>query len=121
VIDQDELGALFGGLRAIVTIADQDGRIVFMNDLAIDHYADRGGEALFGTRLSDCHNPTSQSKIRQLYTRYRAGDLIPTRYHEEKEDGLAESIVVIPLVVRGQFRGVAELMWSERPELVFER
>jgi hypothetical protein len=120
MIDQAELGALFGGLRAIVTVAGEDGRIVFMNDLAIEHYAERGEEGLIGTRLSDCHNPTSQSKIEQLYTRYRAGDLIPTRYYEEKEDGLGESIVVIPLVVRGQFRGVAELMWSERPELVSE-
>jgi hypothetical protein len=91
-----------------------------MNDLAIDHYADRGGEALMGTSLSDCHSPISQSKIQQMYTRYRAGDLIPTRYHEQKGDGLAESIVLIPLIVAGKFRGVAELMWTERPELVFE-
>jgi hypothetical protein len=120
VIDQDGLGALFGGLRATLTVADEHGRILFMNDLAIEHYSDRGGEALIGTSLSDCHNPTSQSKIRQMYTRYRAGDLIPTRYHEEKEAGLAKSIVLIPLIVAGQFRGVAELMWTERPELVLE-
>jgi PAS domain-containing protein len=120
MIDQDRLGALFGGLRAIVTVADEDGRIVFMNDLAIDHYADRGGEALIGTSLSDCHNPSSQSKIQQLYVRYRADDFIPTRYHEEKGDGLAESIVLIPLIVAGQFRGIAELIWTERAELVFE-
>jgi hypothetical protein len=120
MIDQDGLGALFGGLRAIVTVADEDSRIIFMNDLAIQHYADRGGDALIGTRLSDCHNPASQIKIRQMYTRYRAGDVTPTRYHEEKGDDLAESILLVPLIVSGQFRGVAELMWTERPELVFE-
>lgn len=120
MIDRDELGALFDGLRAILTVADEDGRIVFMNDLAIEHYGDRGGEALIGTSLHDCHNPTSQSKIRQMYARYRGGDMAPTRYHEEKGDGLAEGIVLIPLIVAGQFRGVAELMWNERPELVIE-
>jgi hypothetical protein len=120
MIDHNELGLLFDGLRAIVTVADEDARIIFMNDLAIGHYADRGGEALVGTGLHDCHNPTSQDKIRQLYTRYRAGDLVPTRYHEERGNGLAESIVLIPLIVAGQFRGVAELMWTERPELMFE-
>jgi hypothetical protein len=120
VIDHRKLGALFGGLRAIVTVADEDGYIIFMNDLAMEHYGDRGGEKLIGTRLHDCHNSASQEKIRELYTRYHAGDLIPTRYHEEKGDGLAESIVLIPLMVAGQFRGVAELMWTERPELVFE-
>jgi hypothetical protein len=120
MISQDELGALFGGLRAIVTVADEDSRIIFMNDLAIEHYGDRGGETLIGTSLRDCHSPASQNRIRQMYARYRAGDLTPTRYHEEKGDGLAENIVLIPLVVEGQFRGVAELIWSERPELVFE-
>jgi DUF438 domain-containing protein len=121
VIALSELGALFAGLCTTVTVADEDGRIVFMNDRAIAHYADRGGTALIGTNLHDCHNPTSQEKIRQMYARHRAGDLSPTRYHEEREDGSAHSIVVIPITVDGQFRGIAELMWSERPELVFEK
>jgi DUF438 domain-containing protein len=120
MIDQAELGALFGGLRAIITVADEDGRIIFLNDLGIEHYADRGGAALIGTSLRDCHNPSSQSKIREIYTRYRAGDMTPIRYHEENGDGLTESIVLMPLVVEGQFRGVAELVWSERPGLAFE-
>jgi len=120
MIDYEELGALFEGLRAGITVADQDGCIVFLNDLAIDHYGDRGGEALVGTDLHDCHNPESQKKIKELYARYRAGDLTPTRYHEQKGNGLAESIVLIPLIVDGCFRGVAELMWDERPDLVFE-
>jgi hypothetical protein len=120
MIDQEKLGALFGGLRAILTVADEDGHIIYMNDLAIDHYADRGGEALIGTSLHKCHSLSSQDKIEQMYTRHRAGDLIPTRYHEEKGDGLGESIVVFPLVVAGQFRGIAELLWTERQELVFE-
>jgi DUF438 domain-containing protein len=121
VIERSELGTLFDGLRATVTIADENGRIIFLNDLAMAHYADRGAGALIGTHLDDCHNPTSQKKIRRMYARYRAGDLSPTRYHEEQEDGTAHSIVVIPITVEGQFRGIAELMWSERPELVFEK
>jgi PAS domain-containing protein len=120
LIDRKELGTLFQGLRAVITIADETGRIVFLNDRAIEHYGDRGGEALLGTDIHDCHNPASQAKIEALYARYRAGDLAPTRYHQTKEDGLAESIVLVPIVADGRFRGVAELMWDERPELVFE-
>jgi len=120
VIDKEHLGRLFEGLRAAVTIADENGRIIFLNDLAIEHYGDRGGEALLGTDLHDCHNPQSQAKIETLYARYRAGDLTPTRYHEENGAGPAESTVLIPLTVDGHFQGVAELMWHERPELVFE-
>jgi len=53
-----------------------------------------------------------------MYARYRAGDLTPTRYHEDKGDGVGETIVLIPLVTDGRLRGVAELMWEERAELV---
>lgn len=120
MIDQRELGALFSGLRAGVTLADATGRIVFLNDRAIAHYKDRGGKRLVGTNLNDCHNPASQAKIRELYARHRAGDLTPTRYHEDKGNGSAKGIVLIPIVVDGQFRGIAELTWDERPELVFE-
>ncbi len=120
MINLTDLGTLFGGLRAAVTVADEKYHIVFMNDLAIEHYATRGGETLVGTNLLDCHNAESQARIREMYARYRAGDLIPTRYHEDKGNGCGESILLIPLVVRDQFQGVAELIWSERPDLVFE-
>ena len=58
--------------------------------------------------------------IRAAYARYRAGDLTPTRYHAQKEGGVLESIVHIPLMVEGQFRGIAELIWNERADLVFD-
>ncbi|MBU0702347.1 MAG: hypothetical protein KKC18_00575 [Chloroflexi bacterium] len=115
-----ELGALFDGLRAAVTIADEEYRIIFMNDLALEHYADRGGEALVGTDLLDCHNDESQTQLRQMYARYRAGDLTPTRYRKDEGNGLGKSDVMIPLVVEGRFRGITELIWHERPDLVFE-
>ena len=88
MIGPAELGALFSGLRAAVTVADQDYRILFMNDLAIEHYATSGGEKLVGTNLLDCHNAKSQAQIREMYARYRAGDLIPNRYHKDEGDGL---------------------------------
>ena len=120
MISKAELGALFDGLRATVTIADEEFRILFMNDLAIEHYAYGGGEALIDTDLLDCHNAESQALLHEMYARYRAGDLTPTRYHTDKGAGLGKSIVFIPLIVKGQFRGVAELIWRERSDLVFE-
>jgi len=118
-MDYGELGKLFEGLRAVVTIADETGHIIYLNDLALQHYGDRGGEQLVGTHLNDCHNPTSQAEIEAMYARYRTGDFTPTRYHHVKEDGLDETIVLIPLVTDVRLRGVAELMWNERTELVF--
>ena len=121
MIDRAELGALFDGLRASVTIADQNYRIRFMNDRSVAFYAEDGGAELLGKDLLDCHNAGQCAVIRDSYARYRAGDLTPTRYHAHKEGEAPESIVHIPLVVEGQFRGIAELIWTERAELVFVR
>ena len=118
--DLPEPGTLLGGLRAAVTIADEEYRIVFMNDLAIEHYGSRGGAALIGTNLLDCHNAESQMQLRQMYSRYQVGDLCPTRYREETGNGRWKSALFIPVVVRGQFQGVTELLWTERTDLVFE-
>ncbi len=118
--DPQETHALLGGLRASVTVADEFFRIIFMNDLAIEHYAHGGGAALLGTALLDCHNANSQDVMRELYARYRAGDLAPTRYRDVKKDGRVRSIIMIPLIVDDQFRGIVELGWDERPELVIE-
>jgi len=120
VIDKAALGTLFGGLRAAVTIADQDYQISFMNDRAAEFYAEDGGEKLIGRNLLDCHRDEHKTVIRAAYDRYRAGDLTPTRCHAQKEGGSPESIVHIPLMVEGQFRGIAELIWNERADLVFD-
>ena len=116
-----ELGTFLGGLRVAVTVADETYRIVFMNDLALEHYAAQGGENLIGTDLLDCHNATSQTSLRRTYERYRTGDLAPTRYRIAKKDGRIQSIVLIPLIVGSQFKGIAELLWTEHPELVFDK
>ena len=120
VIDKAALGTLFDGLRAAVTIADQDYQISFMNDRATAFYAEDGGAKLIGRNLLDCHRDEHKVVIRAAYARYRAGDLTPTRYHAQKEAGAPESIVHIPLVVEGEFRGIAELIWNERADLVFD-
>jgi hypothetical protein len=120
VSDLPEPGRLLGGLRAAVTIADAAYRIVFMNDLAVEHYGSRGGATLIGTNLLDCHNAESQAELRHMYARYRAGDLAPTRHRKAEGNGIWKGALFIPVVVEGQFQGVAELQWHERADLVFE-
>jgi hypothetical protein len=120
MIEKTELGALFGGLRAAVTITDENYLITFMNDRSMAYYADDGGAELIGKDVLNCHKAEHQAIIREAYGRYRAGDYTPTRYREKKEDASAMSIVHIPLVVDREFRGLAELIWSERSDLVFD-
>jgi hypothetical protein len=58
--------------------------------------------------------------LQEMYARYRAGDLTPTRYHEDKGDGLGRSILFLPLVIDDEFRGVTELIWHERADLILD-
>jgi PAS domain-containing protein len=120
MIGKVELGALFEGLRAAVTVTDENFQITFMNDRAIEYYAEDGGAELIGTDVLECHEAEHQVIIREAYARYRAGDLTPTRYRTDAEGGRTVGIVHIPLMVEGRFRGLTELIWSERSELVFE-
>jgi hypothetical protein len=53
VIDKAALGTLFDGLRAAVTIADQDFQISFMNDRAAAVYAEDGGVELIWNERAD--------------------------------------------------------------------
>ncbi len=64
MIDRAELGSLFEGLRAAVTIADQDFHIRFMNDRAAAFYAEDGGVELIGRNLLDCHRDEHKAVIR---------------------------------------------------------
>jgi PAS domain-containing protein len=120
MIGKMELGALFEGLRAAVTVTDENFQITFMNDRSIEYYADDGGAELIGTDVLDCHEAEHQTIIRKAYDRYHAGDFTPTRYRTNGEGGRTVGIIHIPLVVEGRFRGLAELIWSERSDLVFE-
>jgi transcriptional regulator with PAS, ATPase and Fis domain len=49
-----------------VTVCDINGIIVYMNEKSISNFSKWGGKELIGKSLFDCHNPTSNEKIREL-------------------------------------------------------
>lgn len=57
VLDQD---------RSPVVICDLQHTIVYMNAAAITNYAKRGGAALVGRNLLDCHNSSSADTINKV-------------------------------------------------------
>lgn len=50
---------------APIVVCDLQHTIVYMNPAAIRRYEKRGGAALVGRSLLDCHNAVSGEKIRQ--------------------------------------------------------
>ena len=62
-----DIGIFFKGIidgdEQAVVICDTEHTIVYMNPSAVRRYSKRGGEALVGKSLLDCHNPTSRGII----------------------------------------------------------
>jgi len=53
---------------AAITVCDTHGLILEMNDKAALTFEDEGGANLVGSNLMDCHNATSQARIKELLT-----------------------------------------------------
>ena len=54
------------GFPGAVTVSDADHRVVFMNHAAADTWKSKGGMALVGEDLLDCHNDRSRAIIEEL-------------------------------------------------------
>lgn len=51
---------------APVVVCDTSHKIIYMNPTAIARYSKRGGAALIGQSLLDCHNEDSNNKIKAV-------------------------------------------------------
>lgn len=79
IIDQDPTS---------VVICNLDHIILYMNPAAVSNYAKRGGAALIGKSLLDCHNPESCKRIREV-SAWFASNVSHNRVHtfyNEKQD-----------------------------------
>lgn len=79
VVDSDQMP---------VVICDLEHMIVYMNPAAVERYAKRGGSALVGKSLLDCHNSDSNEKIKQVVDWFKsdtANNRIFT-FHNPKEN-----------------------------------
>lgn len=54
------------GFPGAVTVSDRAHTVVYMNEVAAETWASRGGKALEGTSLLDCHGPRARKIIEEL-------------------------------------------------------
>lgn len=52
---------------APVVICNTEHEIIYMNPMAVERYAKRGGAKLIGRSLLDCHNAESNQKIKLFW------------------------------------------------------
>ena len=71
-----------------VVICNLEHEIIYMNPAAVTAYAKRGGTALVGRSLLDCHNPESCEKIHKVvdwFAESKDHNVIYT-FHNEKQN-----------------------------------
>ena len=73
---------------AAVVICDLHHTIVYMNPTAIERYSKRGGVALIGQSLLNCHNANSSIIINKVIDWFKSdkGHNIIHTYYNEKEN-----------------------------------
>jgi transcriptional regulator with PAS, ATPase and Fis domain len=96
----------YDSLPVPVTFCDSDGIIVAMNDAAAKSFADRGGRALIGSNLLDCHNVDSQAKIRRMLAEHSQ-----SVYTSEK-NGRKLLVYQAPWYRDGEFAGLVEISFD---------
>lgn len=99
------------GFAGAVTVCDQDGVILEMNDRAVEVFREQGGRALLGTNLLDCHPEPSRTTLRELLRAPRRNV-----YTIEKR-GQRKLIYQTPWYAGGAYQGYVELSLELPPEL----
>jgi len=88
---------------AAVTICDENGIILEMNDRAAESFADSGGRSLVGTNVLDCHPEPARSKLQSLMDERR------TNVYTIQKAGRKKLIYQAPWYESGRYAGFIEL------------
>ena len=85
-----------------ITLCDEKGTIVYMNDKAIKTFENDGGEKLIGTDILDCHPEPSKTTLKNLMDERKVN-----AYTIEK-NGLKKLIYQSPVFENGIYSGFIE-------------
>ena len=88
---------------AAITVTDENGIIVEMNDFSVESYRKDGGANLIGSNAIECHKEPSLSKMKKLYEEHTLNVYTITRNDKKK------LIYQAPCFVEGKFSGIVEM------------
>ena len=94
------------GFPGAVTVCDKDGRIIEMNEAAVEVFAKDGGDKLIGTNVLDCHPEPSRSKLKAMIEEGR------TNVYTIQKKGKKKLIYQAPWFEGGQTAGFVELSFE---------
>jgi transcriptional regulator with PAS, ATPase and Fis domain len=86
-----------------ITICDEKGIIVYMNDKAIKTFEKEGGDKLIGMDILDCHPEPSRTTLKNLM------DERKTNSYTIEKKGVKKLIYQSPVFENGVYSGFIEL------------
>ncbi len=86
-----------------ITVCDESGVILEMNDRSCSEFAKDGGAGLIGKNLLDCHPGLSREKVAGLL---KAGS---QNIYTIEKGGIRKLIFQSPWYQGGEFRGIVEI------------
>jgi transcriptional regulator with PAS, ATPase and Fis domain len=86
-----------------VTVCDTEGRIVEMNDKAIEGFATEGGAKLIGTNVLNCHPEPSRTQLKGMLETGRAN------VYTIQKNGKKKLIYQSPWSKDGRYAGFVEI------------
>ena len=91
---------------AAVTVSDEKGKIIEMNEKARSAFAKDGGEKLIGTNVLDCHPELARTKLRDIMDEHK------TNVYTIEKAGVKKLIYQAPWYLEGRFAGVVEISFE---------
>lgn len=96
---------------AAVTICDEKGIIVAMNDRSCVMFAKDGGSELIGKNVMDCHPEYARHMIENMLQQPQ------THCYITEKDGVKKFIYEGPWLENGEIRGIVELIFQLPPDI----
>ena len=106
------------GFSGAVTVCDERGILLAMNEKAAQAFSEDGGRALIGTSVLDCHPEPARSRLADLLENPR------THVYTIEKKGVKKLIYQAPWHRDGRFAGLVELSLEvpfETPHFVRDR
>jgi transcriptional regulator with PAS, ATPase and Fis domain len=98
-------------LPVAVTICDEEGIILEMNEKAAKTFEAEGGRALVGRNVLDCHPGSARAKLQQVLAEGK------TNVYTIEKRGVKKLVYQSPWYEEGRYRGFAELVLEVPYEL----
>jgi transcriptional regulator with PAS, ATPase and Fis domain len=92
----------WNGIKAAVTVCDNDGIILDMNEAAAGAFSGDGGRQLVGKSLMECHPEKAREKLRTLL------ETESVNAYTIEKNGIKKLIYQLPWYKNGKFAGLVE-------------